>query len=156
VTSRQRSLAVLLVQLLLALAVTGKLGWDRATLPRAWARVVPVDPDDPFRGRYVRLWVDAVDRRESGREEASGRVEFAVADGQLVARDPTGWSGLGVLQPPPAGARGVVVSEAMAFFIPEHVADPSRLQAGQELWVEVSVPSRGLPRPLRIQVRRSE
>lgn len=155
-TSRQRGLAVLLVQLLLALVVAGKLGWDRATLPRVWARVVPVDPDDPLRGRYVRLWVDAVDRRPAGPEEASSRVELAVADGELVARAPTGWPGLAVFQPPPAGARGVVVSEAMAFFIPEHGGDPSRLEPGQELWVEMSVPSRGLPRPIRLDVRRAE
>jgi hypothetical protein len=147
---------VLLVQLLLALVVAGKLGWDRATLPRAWARVVPVDPDDPFRGRYVRLWVAAADRREAGQEGASSRVELAVADGQLVARAPTGWPGLAVLQPPPAGVRGVVVSDAMAFFIPEHVADPSGLEPGQTLWVEMSVPRRGLPRPIRLEVRRAE
>jgi hypothetical protein len=43
----------------LHVALTGTLGAklliDRATRPRAWVQVLPVDPDSPLRGRYVRL-----------------------------------------------------------------------------------------------------
>jgi len=144
---------VLTVHLLVALAVAGKLGWDRATLPRVWARTIPMDPDDPLRGRYVRLWVDAADRRDAGPSEATGRVEFLVADGQLAVREAVGWRGFLLREPPPGQARGVVVAEPMAFFIPEHAPDPSRPEPGKELWVEVSVPHRGLPRPIRVELR---
>jgi len=42
----------------------------------------------------------------------------------------------------------------VVYFIPEHVADPSRRAAGEELWVEVTVPRRGAPRPIRLGVKR--
>jgi hypothetical protein len=40
------------------------------------------------------------------------------------------------------------------FFISEHVSDPSRRPPGEELWVEVSVPPRGAPRPIRLAVKK--
>ena len=48
----------------------------------------------------------------------------------------------------------VEVTGAVAFFIPEHVPDPSRRPAGEELWVEVSVPAKGPPRPIRLGVKK--
>ena len=32
--------------------------------------------------------------------------------------------------------------EVLAFYIPEHVPDPSRRESGEELWVEVSLPKK--------------
>lgn len=49
---------------------------------------------------------------------------------------------------PPAGLREF--PEPVAFFIPEHVPDPSRRAADEELWVEVTVPRKGPPRPIRL------
>jgi hypothetical protein len=43
--------------------------------------------------------------------------------------------------------------EPVAFFLPEHAADPSRLSPGKELWVEVSVPRKGPPRPIQLEAR---
>ncbi|MEO8139151.1 MAG: hypothetical protein ABI742_05870 [Gemmatimonadota bacterium] len=146
-----RGIWLMLIHLLLALAIFAKLGFDRATLPRVWARTVAVDPDDPFRGRYIRLWLDATDVRAAG--DSIGPVEFFVSDGQLKVRKAAGWSGFPIRQPAPPQARGVVVDEPLAYFVPEKVRDPSRLDAGQELWAEVSVPHHGLPRPIRLEVR---
>ena len=150
-TPRARGIWLLVIHLLLSLAIFAKLGFDRATLPRVWVRTVAVDPDDPFRGRYVRLWLDATDRRTAA--DSVERVEFFVSDGELGARKASGWSGFPVREPAPPLARGVVVDEPLAFFVPEKVPDPSRLDAGQELWAEVSVPPHGLPRPIRLEVR---
>jgi hypothetical protein len=150
---RQRGLMLLAIQVALALSVAGKLAWDRATLPRAWARSVPVDPDDPLRGRYVRLWLDAADRRSDADSDDVTGVEFGVQDSQLVVRSAEHWEGLPLLSPTPRGARGVVVAQSVAFYLPEHAADPSRLAPGQELWVEVTVVPRGLPRPIRVEPR---
>lgn len=44
------------------------------------------------------------------------------------------------------------LANALAFFIPEKVPDPSRQPAGEALWVEVTVPPRGPPRPIRLGV----
>jgi hypothetical protein len=42
----------------------------------------------------------------------------------------------------------------IAYFIPEHVPDPSIRQPGEELWVEVTVPRAGAPRPIRLGVKK--
>jgi uncharacterized membrane-anchored protein len=46
--------------------------------------------------------------------------------------------------------------EVVAYFIPEDVADPSIRPAGETLWVEVTVPRDGPPRPIRLGVRRGD
>ena len=150
-TAQARRALLLLLHVGLALAVLGRFALDRATLPRVWARTVPVDPTDPLRGRYVRLWLDAVDARQ--RPDSLAGVEFFVRDGALALQEASGWKGLRLRDPAPPTARGVVVGEPVAYFIPENVPDPAMLDSGQALWVEVTVPRRGLPRPIRIEVR---
>jgi len=49
----------------------------------------------------------------------------------------------------PAGSRTL-----LAYFIPEHVPDPSLRPPGEELWVEVTLPRRGPPRPIRLAVKK--
>nr|PZN23355.1 MAG: hypothetical protein DIU78_14065 [Pseudomonadota bacterium] len=46
---------VCVVHLGLVLSLYLELHHDRAVFPRAWARALPVDPDDPLRGRYIEL-----------------------------------------------------------------------------------------------------
>lgn len=46
-------------------------------------------------------------------------------------------------------------AERLAFFIPEHVTDPSRRGPGEELWAEVTVPKKGPLRPIRLGVRKN-
>ena len=53
-----------------------------------------------------------------------------------------------------AGDRSAQLTEPVAYFIPEHAADPSVRPAGEELWAEVSIPRRGPPRPIRLGVWR--
>ena len=48
-----------------------------------------------------------------------------------------------------------LVNQQLAFFIPEHVPDPSIRPAGEELWAEVTVPRRGAPRPIRLAVKKN-
>ena len=45
---------------------------------------------------------------------------------------------------------------SVAFFIPPGVADPSRRPPGEQLWVEVTLPVAGPPRPIRLGVKRGE
>jgi hypothetical protein len=39
------------------------------------------------------------------------------------------------------------------FYIPEHAASPLPMKAGQELWIEVTVPPKGAPRPIQLAVK---
>lgn len=143
----QRGLQLLLLQLLLVGMVYGRLAYDRVTLPRVWARTVPVDPNDPFRGRYVRLWLEALDARGADSLEL---VRFAVDGDRLVAMASPDPLGVPVRSTEPGR---VVTIAPVAFFIPENIADPSIRPSGQELWAEVTVLPRGLPRPLRVELR---
>ncbi|MEY3463454.1 MAG: hypothetical protein RLZZ468_1232, partial [Cyanobacteriota bacterium] len=67
--------------------------------------------------------------------------------------------------PPPRGQRGARLErlngaviarldEPVAYFIPPGVADPSRRAAGEQLWVEVSLPPEGPLRPIQLGVSR--
>jgi len=44
----------------------------------------------------------------------------------------------------------------LAFFITEHIPDPSRRPPGEELWVEVTIPKKGPPRPIRIGIKKAD
>jgi hypothetical protein len=46
------------------------------------------------------------------------------------------------------------LAEPVVFFLPEEAVDPTRLAPGEQLWAEVTVPPKGGPRPLRLEVRR--
>jgi hypothetical protein len=53
-----------------------------------------------------------------------------------------------------AGAPGPGSPQVLAYFIPEHVPDPSLRPPGEELWVEVTIPRHGPPRPIRLAVKK--
>lgn len=154
-TARRAGIALAIVHVLLVGTLGLKLLADRARLPRAWARTLPFDPDLPIRGRYVRLRLElplargadsswAGEYRRVRLRTAGDRLQGVLDDeGPLRARLDSTADGLvaGLDQP-------------VAFFIPEHIPDPSLRPAGEELWAEVTVPRRGPPRPIRLGVRR--
>jgi hypothetical protein len=45
------------------------------------------------------------------------------------------------------------IDEPVDFYIAEHAADPTALKQGQELWIEVTVPPKGPPRPLQLALK---
>src|SRR5215471_15701823 len=118
--------------------------------PRVWARAAPVDPQLPIRGRYLSLQIEAAIG------EGLEPITLAVSGGALVAeRTASGSASTGVS----AWLRGrdsrrvAVLYPSIAYFIPEHAADPSHRPAGGELWVEVTIPRRGAPRPIRLGLK---
>jgi hypothetical protein len=138
----------------LHLAIVGSLGAkllvDRATRPRVWARTGPIDPDDPLRGRYVRLRVEGepigfgdASNMAVRLTEWKGQLAFTAASGNLIARVSSR-----------DGRRIATLDQPLAFFIPEHVPDPSVRAPGEELWVEVTLPKNGAPRPIRLAVKK--
>ena len=50
----------------------------------------------------------------------------------------------------------MVLVEPVAYFIPEHIADPSRRPPGEQLWVEATIPASGPPRPIRLGVKKGD
>ena len=143
-----------LIVAVLHLAIVGSLGVkllvDRATRPRVWARTGPIDPDSPLRGRYVRLRVEGepIDFGDASDTsvrltESNELLAFTPASGNLTARVSTR-----------DGRRVATLDRPLAFFIPEHVPDPSVRAPGEELWVEVTLPKQGAPRPIRLAVKK--
>ena len=145
-THRQKSLVLAVVHVLIAASLGGKLLADRVTRPRLWVKTAPVDPNMPIRGRYVALRVEV----EGSGDLLERDVALAVNDGRLTAVPTDRMTGMRISQ------RGApfVLDPPIAFFIPEHATDPSVRQPGEELWVEVTVPRAGPPRPLRLGVRK--
>jgi hypothetical protein len=121
-----------------------------------WVKVAPVDPDLPIRGRYVRLQVEVAGLAE---ELTPGqpfrRVRLSVEKDNLVVElDDRGRGGYLQLWRSDEADRAVL-APPLAFFIPEHVPDPSRRPPGEELWAEVTVPRSGPPRPIQLGVKKS-
>jgi hypothetical protein len=145
----KKGLAVAVIHVALIGGLGAKLLIDRATRPRVWARTLPVDPDHPLRGRYVQLRVQA--RSEGGSLGGGRRVNLLVRDRSLVLQEAADGAA-GSARPTADGF--AVLDAPLAYFIPEHVPDPSIRGAGEELWVEVTLPKSGAPRPIRLGVRR--
>ncbi|MGH2771559.1 MAG: hypothetical protein ACRDIU_00220 [Actinomycetota bacterium] len=176
----RKGLIIALVQALLVLAVAGKLMVDRARYPQVWVETGPVDPDLPLRGRFVRLQAivesaESIDDRyyfERSRLEVRGNRLVAIRDDRgsvhvtripcrQTAVRPMDLPGDGVPRPVPVSHLSdlsqadqcLAVSESLAFFIPEGIPDPSLREPGEQLWVRVTVPPHGAPRPIRLGVK---
>lgn len=151
----RKGLLVAVLHIMIVAALGGKLLVDRATRPRVWARTGPVDPNLPIRGRYVRLLIEVEPRNglTVGPTREVKPVALQVEGGRLVAV-PSTESRLYARGVSRDSQNVVVIDQPLAYFIPEHVADPSQRLPGEELWVEVTLPARGAPRPIRLGVKK--
>lgn len=147
-----RALAVALVHVLLVAGVGAKLLWDRAHRPRAWVRTVAYDPDLPIRGRYASLRL-AVEVEATLPVTEARQVDLVVVDGRLLA-SPTDVGDHWIVRAPPGGVW--VLRDPVAFFLPEHVPDPTLRSTDEELWAEVTLPHSGPPRPIRLGIREGD
>jgi hypothetical protein len=144
-----------LVQVLLVSGVGLKYTADRARLPSGWARTVPYDPSLPIRGRYVRLRLEVpLARPTAGPESVPVTRVRLISANDRVEAVPDRAAGLDAVIDTAEGALVARLSEPIAFFIPEHVPDPSLRPRGEELWALVTLPRAGPPRPIRLGVRR--
>ena len=162
-TMRTRAVGLVVIQCLLVSSIAVKYLYERATCPRVWTRASQYDPELPMRGRYLALspQVDACEVMKNGRPSEvqafgirSFRTRLAARDGKLVAEDARD-------QLPrtdfPAVTVGVNRScsqgqiwRGIDYFLPENAKSPFPLKPGQELWVEVTVPPQGAPRPIQL------
>ena len=153
-TMRRAGVFLALFQAGLLLLVGLSFWMERLTSPRLWALAQPVDPNLPIRGRYVslRLLVPL-----SGAETSESTTQSVILQAQgdrLVAQndgDGERYAGELIRRD---GQALVELTEPLALFIPPDVNDPSRRSPTDPLWVEVTLPRRGAPRPIQLGVLR--
>lgn len=152
-----KGLVVAAAQVALAASVGAKFLYDRSNYPRVWAETAPYDPDLPIRGRYVRIAVLVEPARAPAKEGGELSDMYAAyldvfQDRLYAVEDENGrnW----VTKRRCGESDCWQLANALAFFIPEHAVDPSRRPEGETLWVEVTVPPTGPPRPIRLGVKR--
>lgn len=158
-TPLAKGLVVGAAQLLLVASIGAKFLYDSESYPRLWVETAPYDPSMPIRGRYVNivLLVDA--------EREETRVDSDKAPNMYLARLEARGDRLVAVQDDDNGRHWVSgrtcgkrqcwqLSQALAYFIPEHAVDPSSPPGGAALWAEVTLPPTGAPRPIRLGVNK--
>ncbi len=161
-----KGLIVAAVHVALVASLGGKLLYDRVTRPRVWARTMPFDPDLPIRGRYVSLQLIVEARgvhvpKTGANSEAPQAVALQVENHRLIAEGLTEFvpfdsDNLYIRVIDQRGEKRALLAQPIAYFIPEHVTDPSVRAAGEELWVEVTIPQKGPPRPIQLGVKKGD
>jgi uncharacterized membrane-anchored protein len=176
------SIVLLLIQLALVSSIAAKYLYQRRNCPRVWTRTAAYDPEMVMRGRYLslQLTVDGCQRtlpsalhavfprNSDGTTKPTGftvkanyPVQFSarlkVENNKLLAiRIPEAdlnSRGVGVTAMPDSSCDAMRLDEPVDFYIAEHATDPTRLQPGQELWIEVTIPPQGPPRPLQLALK---
>jgi hypothetical protein len=176
------SLALLAIQLVLVSSVAGKYLFDRLVCPRVWTRAAAYDPSLPMRGRYLslQLTVDGCQstlpsaklatfpRNVDGTTKPNGfsihspfsvrfPAKLQAQGGKLTAirlQDPeTSSAGETVVALPGSSCAEMRLESPVNFYIAEKAASPVPLQPGQELWIEVTVPRKGPPRPIQLALK---
>ena len=176
------SLVLLLIQLAIVSSIAAKYLYERFTCPRVWTRSMVYDPELLMRGRYasLQLMVDgckstlpsaenaAMPRDKNGLPvgkvygiRAEQPVQFSarllVEGNKLEAiRIPESQSQSGaqtVTATPGLSCTEMRLDSPIDFYLAEHATNPAALSRGQELWVEVTVPPTGPPRPIQLAIK---
>jgi hypothetical protein len=175
------AIAVLVIQLALVVSIAGKYLYERKTCPRVWARAVAYDPEMPMRGRYLstQLEVDGCGSTLPSATHAqfprdiNGAVKpgpylvrgapvnfnatLKVENNRLVAVRLVGKDnpdeGQLIWATNDLSCDRMHLQSATDYFISEHASSPLPLKHGQELWIEVTLPPKGAPRPIQMAVK---
>ncbi len=176
------SLALLVIQLAIVSSIAAKYFYQRATCPRVWTRTAAYDPELILRGRYLslQLTVDGCSSTLPSVKQAEFPRNFdgvphgttfsvrspetilfparlEVKDNKLlVYRIPDSdatTAGQQVAAWPNGSCDSFRLADPVDFYIPEHANDPTALRSGQELWIEVTIPPKGPPRPLQLALK---
>ena len=176
------SIALLILQLLIVSTIAAKYVYERATCPRVWTRAAAYDPQLVMRGRYLSLQlsvdgcgstlpsakdaefprnISGVPNGERFSIRSSNTVWFqaklAVKDKKLIAmrvpESDTSTPTQTVAAWPGAPCDQMNISTPVDFFISDTATDPTLLKPGQQLWIEVTLPPKGPPRPIQLALK---
>jgi hypothetical protein len=158
----EKGLLFAVIQVLLVSSLGAKLLWDRETSPRGWAATRGYDPNAPIRGRYINISLlvkaDAIFPPSGGLATlpayASQNADLQVQNGRIIAIPVDHYTGLTVSRPELRdGEVLATLTPPVVYFLPEHEVDPMRGHSAGTLFLEVTLPSTGPPRPIRFGTR---
>jgi hypothetical protein len=160
----QKGLLLGALQLAVVLSLAAKLLYDRATRPRVWVLCHAYDPELPIRGRYLseQLLLPAEGftyTQPSKQNPYDWYVNrqwayLEVRDNQLFAKQQGSEPGEWIhIRKNDDGTLTALSEQPVLVFIPDTANAPTLTQ-GQELWVEVTIPTRGPPRPIRLGIKK--
>jgi hypothetical protein len=176
------SLVLLAIQLVLVSSVAARYLYQRLTCPRVWTRAELSLGSQPMRGRYISLPLTAngcrstlpsakqaiFPRNVDGTTRPDGftvtpvqlvhfPASLKVEDNKLLAirlQNPRGPSdGVTVVADPGSPCDQMRLAVPADFYLAKSATIPMPLQPNQELWVEVTVPPQGPPRPLQLAIK---
>ena len=168
----QQAVVLLAVQAALVLSIAAKYLYEREVCSRIWVRAAQYDPSAQLRGRYLALHL-ALDACALPRDVAyhtdaiagsnphdagSWRwtVKLVVQGGKLVpllASDtdrPELTNEITLSGDRPCDQATLL--DGIEYFVSDAAKTPFPLKKGEELWVEVTVPPMGPPRPIQLAV----
>jgi hypothetical protein len=178
------SVALLAIQLVLVCSIAAKYLYQRWTCPRVWTRTAVYDPELLMRGRYLGLQL-TVDGCQSTLPSAKGAefprdVNGAAVSGNYMVRTPSavefpaelkvinnqlsaiylrdedkGRSAQLVSVSQGSQCDQMRLSAPVNFYISEHAQSPLPRTPGAELWIEVTVPPKGPPRPIQLALKQN-
>lgn len=178
------SIVLLAIQLTLVCSIAAKYLYQRWACPRVWTRTVAYDPELLIRGRYLslQLMVDGCQSTlpsakhaefprdyngaaVSGNFTVRGEIELAfpaelnVVNNRLSAiyirdagKERSGQTVMAFHNSPCDQMR---LADPVNFYISEHAQSPLPRAAGAELWIEVTVPPKGPPRPIQLALKQN-
>lgn len=176
------SIALLVIQLAIVSSIAAKYLYQRWSCPRVWTRTAAYDPELVMRGRYlsVQLIVDgcqstlpsalhaifprnidgttrpngfSITRESSVQFRANLKVEGNKLEAIRIPEADLTSKGVNVSALPGSSCDALRIVEPVDFYIAEHAVDPTPLKPGQELWIEVTVPPQGPPRPIQLALK---
>jgi hypothetical protein len=158
----RKGLVLAVLQVVLVVSVAAKFSIDRARYPRIWVKTQSIDPYLPIRGRYIamRLTVDVEGSVVAHKtSHAFFHARLYVKNGRLTAQEAPSDESTEIFVEESRQGGEFSLQQPILFFLPEHVANEKDLMAaahGGELWAEVTVPEDGMPRPVRLAIKRGE
>jgi hypothetical protein len=155
--------------------------YQRWTCPRVWTRAAAIDPQLPMRGRYLalQLTVDGCQstlpsaKNATFPRDVNGAIKpgpyflrpiavtfdakLKVVNNTLVAVRIEGTedanAGEEVVGTANSPCNQMRLESSTDFFVSDTAQSPLPLKPGQELWIEVTVPPKGPPRPIQLALK---
>ena len=176
------SVVLLIFQLLLVSTIAAKYLYQRWKCPRVWTPAAAIDPQMPMRGRYLSLQL-TVDGCQSTLPTAKDAtfprdVNGAIRPGPFRLRQPqtvyfsaalkvqnnrlivmrnegqeNGNAGQQVAATPGSPCDQMRLESPVDFYIADNAQSPLPLKRDQQLWIEVTIPPKGPPRPIQLALK---